>query len=635
MIGWIARVVLVVVLLGIAAAVATPKGRLPLALRGVRKMLRKDAGLKGPEPAEGEPVPAWRKLVALLIVLLAAVTAVAAGEFEFADKVVRGEARAPVSIVTNAAGRAVVDFGRHAFGWLEVKPPRPGDYTLIWGELLDEKGGVQTNAFYTKKEGNIRCACTKGTFATNGWTRIPYAVGNGSAFNKAKTGRFGRVMPFRWLEVAEAPFAFTAENVRQVPIHYPYDMDEESFACDSPELMRVHDFCKHSIRATTYTGKFIDGDRERLPYEADSFITQLSTYAMTSDQTLVRAMADYLAMHTTWPTEWKQFFISIVYADWMRSGETDLVAKHYDRMKRDKLWHHLRRADGLVVTGGPTVRPASDGSTPRDIVDWAMCCRDGFVFCDVNTVVNALHIRNLREMSAMATALGKADDAAAFAADAERTFAAFQAKLWDAAHGRYRDGEGTDHATVQGNAMALACGAVPPDRVAAVADYVAAKGFSCSTYMAQFVLDALFLAGRDREAMALMTSSAPRSWLAMMAKGATVTPEFWDLTMPEKGRIPDMNHAWSTAPLNVINRFVLGVTPLEPGCRKLSVRPRPGNLKRLAGRVPTPRGTLKLTLSAEAGAWQVVLETPVPVRFALAGCERECPSGRTEFSCGF
>lgn len=96
--------------------------------------------------------------------------------------------------------------------------------------------------------------------------------------------------------------------------------------------------------------------------------------------------------------------------------------------------------------------------------------------------------------------------------------------------------------------MALACGVVPPDRVAAVADYVAAKGFSCSTYMAQFVLDALFLAGRDCQAIALMTSSAPRSWLAMMAKGATITPEFWDLTMPEKGRIPDMNHAWSTAP---------------------------------------------------------------------------------------
>ncbi|MBQ0032155.1 MAG: rhamnosidase, partial [bacterium] len=122
-------------------------------------------------------------------------------------------------------------------------------------------------------------------------------------------------------------------------------------------------------------------------------------------------------------------------------------------------------------------------------------------------------------------------------------FSSFQARLWDDECGCYRDGEGSSHATVQGNAMALACGAVPPDRIASVADYVEKKGFSCSTYMAQFVLDSLFLAGRDRAAIALMTSDAHRSWLGMMAKGATITPEFWDLTMSESGRIPDMNHA--------------------------------------------------------------------------------------------
>ena len=547
---------------------------------------------------------------------------------DFTDLVVRGAEQAPMSIATNKAGHAVLDFGRHAVGWLEVRPPAAGDYTFVWGELLDADGGVQTEARYTQREGRIRCAVTKGTFAAQAeWVRIPYRTGNGSAFNTRPVGRFGTVMPFRWLEVAASPFPLTAENVRQVPIHYPYDLEEEAFDCDSSELVRVHDFCKHSVAATTYTGKFIDGDRERLPYEADSFITQLSTYAMTSDDTLVRTMVDYLATHTTWPTEWKQFYISIVYADWMRTGKTDLVAKHYDRMRRDKLWHHLRRADGLLVTRGPTVRPAPDGQLPRDIVDWAICYRDGFVMRDVNTVVNALHLRNLREMAEMADALGKTADAAAFRADAAKTFAAFQATLWDAAHGRYRDGEGTDHATVQGNAMALACGAVPPDRVASGADYVEAKGLSCSTYMAQFVLEALFLAGRDRAALKLMTSSAHRSWLGMMAKGATITPEFWDLTLPEKGRIPDMSHVWSTAPLNVISRFVLGVTPLEPGFARVRVAPQPGGLTRLSGTVPTPRGALRLSLQQTNNVWRVSLDTPVPVTFVFGGTTRSFPPG--------
>ena len=76
MIGWIVRIVLVVACLGAAAAVATPRGRMPLALRGIRKMLRKDACVRDTAKPEGESVAPWRKLLAFVLVLLAAVLAV-------------------------------------------------------------------------------------------------------------------------------------------------------------------------------------------------------------------------------------------------------------------------------------------------------------------------------------------------------------------------------------------------------------------------------------------------------------------------------------------------------------------------------------------------------------------------------
>lgn len=202
----------------------------------------------------------------------------------------------------------------------------------------------------------------------------------------------------------------------------------------------------------------------------------------------------------------------------------------------------------------------------------------------------------------MARAIGETSDADLFETEAVATLAAYQTVFYDTANGRYRDGEGTDHTTVQANAMALACGAVPADRVAAVADYVAAKGFSCSTYMAQFVLEALFRAGRDEAAIGLMSGKDARSWLGMMEKGATVTPEFWDLTMTEPGRVPDMNHAWSTAPLNMISRFVLGVSPSVPGYGAVRIAPQPGPLRRLNAKVPTPRGVVGEDLRFEGGA---------------------------------
>ena len=74
---WIAKIVLVIALLGAAAVVATPKGRLPLALRGVKKMVREDRGETGPDrSAKGEPVSAGRKLLAFILVIAAVVAAV-------------------------------------------------------------------------------------------------------------------------------------------------------------------------------------------------------------------------------------------------------------------------------------------------------------------------------------------------------------------------------------------------------------------------------------------------------------------------------------------------------------------------------------------------------------------------------
>lgn len=73
---WIAKIVLVVSLLGVAAAISTPKGRLPLALRGVRKMMRLDRGEAAMKERDGKPVSSQRKALAFLLILLAVLIAV-------------------------------------------------------------------------------------------------------------------------------------------------------------------------------------------------------------------------------------------------------------------------------------------------------------------------------------------------------------------------------------------------------------------------------------------------------------------------------------------------------------------------------------------------------------------------------
>ena len=75
------RVVAVIGLVVVAAALATPPGKLPLALRGIRRMLRRDLG-ESEMPAEAK-APVWRRALAFLLVLLAAAMALAASHIEF------------------------------------------------------------------------------------------------------------------------------------------------------------------------------------------------------------------------------------------------------------------------------------------------------------------------------------------------------------------------------------------------------------------------------------------------------------------------------------------------------------------------------------------------------------------------
>jgi len=69
----IARLVIVLALLGVAAAIAMPRGRLSLALRGVLTILKRDG--RNVSVGEAKPVSSLRRLFAFVLVLLAVLLA--------------------------------------------------------------------------------------------------------------------------------------------------------------------------------------------------------------------------------------------------------------------------------------------------------------------------------------------------------------------------------------------------------------------------------------------------------------------------------------------------------------------------------------------------------------------------------
>ena len=526
----------------------------------------------------------------------------------------------PVETARNSVGNVVADFGRDAVGWLELDGSAAGTYEIVIGEMRNVRGEV-TNEYAGS---SIRCQRLSGVKPT-GRYRVPMPPDslNLKGWDPKAPAillpeRFGVVFPFRYVEVVSGP----QMELRQMAVNYPIDMNKSSFDCDNADLVRVYEFCKYSILATSFCGVYVDGDRERTPYEADAYINQLDHYAIDDDYSLARKTHEWLMDHSTWPTEWKQHSIKMAWAEWMWTGDTRSLAKFYDRLAKEKLMARFARAsDGLLETGGERKKGAKPGAA--DIVDWLESERDGFCFTPVNAVVNAFYFRNLLELSDIAHALGRDGDATEFAARARDVQASFQKVFFRPDAGLYADGEGTDHCSLHANAAVLAFGLVPDGVCPGIVAFLKRKGLSCSVYFAQYLLEAFCEVGRADLAVELMVSKGNRSWLGMMDFGSTVSMEAWNVKAKPN---LDLNHAWGAAPLNIISRYILGVTPLEAGFKKVAIRPQLGGLKRIAGTVPTALGPVKV----EATTDRLVFTAPAPVEATFCGKSRTFPSGRHE-----
>ena len=410
----------------------------------------------------------------------------------------------------------------------------------------------------------------------------------------------GVITPFRYVEIVGLAKSDPSPTVRQIAFWYPFDDQAADFFSSDPILNSVWELCKYSIKATTYCGIYIDGDRERIPYEADAYLNQLSHYCVDREYALARYSHEYLLEHPTWPTEWKQHSVLMAWADYLNTGDIESLARHYDCLRHQKVLEKFVRSDGLLDT-------SSTENSNQDVIDWPPGERDGYELGAVNTVVNAFHLESLRLMSEIASALGNAEDAAAYHQRATDLRIHFNETFLDKQQRRYIDAEGSTHTSLHANMFPLAFGLVPPEEVGEVADFVEEKGMACSVYGAQYLLEALYRSGRDHSALDLMRSKGPRSWWNMIREGSTITLEAWGAKWKPN---LDWNHAWGAVPSNIIPRYLAGIRPVQPGATEIVVQPQPGNLKHFRVKTPTVRGPVELQYRVVEGGYQLVLVLP-------------------------
>jgi hypothetical protein len=523
----------------------------------------------------------------------------------------------PVAIKSLGKGHSFIDFGKDAFGRLKLTltSENENDTVVIRLGECAKDGRVDRNPGATIRYAEYQLPLMSGTHTYQLKIRPDKRntntdpAANGIGVKPILMPDYtGEVMPFRYCEIEGA----VGEVVRQT-VHYPFDETASMFHSSDTVLNQVWELCKYSVKALSFLGIFVDGDRERIPYEGDMIVGQPTRYAVDRNYEFTRHSLEYLIYSPTWPTEWTMQEVLMIWADYLYTGNPASLQRYYEEWKAKTL-AGLTETNGLISTRTGKLTPEFfksihfKGRGFRDIVDWPTPETDGFVFTDYNTVVNAYHYQSLKWMSAIAGALGKISEQAQFAKDAQRVKNLLNKWMLDPKTGLYHDGIGTNHASLHANIYPLSFGIVPEKNKQKVMDFIRSRGMAGSVYTSQNLLDAVYNAEDADYGLKLLSSTDDRSWYNMIRVGSTLSLEAWDNKYKPN---QDWNHIWGAAAGNIIARKLMGVEPIEPGFKKIRIKPQPATLKQAEINLPSIRGDIHVAFDNNPGE-RFVLEVEIP-----------------------
>ena len=212
----------------------------------------------------------------------------------------------------------------------------------------------------------------------------------------------------------------------------------------------------------------------------------------------------------------------------------------------------------------------------------------------------------------------------------EETAALCEAKVTQLRDAGVPDANGNKRAA----AMLLLSGIAQGDDAAALVKMIKETGAQgMSTFLGFYVLNALSEQHETTAALDIIRTF----WGAMLSRGATTFWEDFSMDWLEgTGRIDELVkpgekdihgdygaycykgfrhslcHGWASGPAAYLSRYVLGVEVLEPGCKKVRIRPDLGDLDFADGTYPTPYGVIRVRHEKDA-AGKIISQIDAPV----------------------
>src|ERR1017187_4944221 len=403
---------------------------------------------------------------------------------------------APVLVTNTAPGTWFIDFGQDAFAYATVHLNGNFGGTSVQASFGELAAGLAVNS---TPPGTVRYGASTFTL-TNGDLIYSVRPPSNSGQTISPPSSYGVVLPFRYFQLVNFPGTLTSADVVQQRLVSEFNTNAASFSSSSTALNQVWNLCRNSMQWLTFDGIYVDGDRERAPYEADTYIHQMSSYGVDREFTMPRCSFEYLTTNPTWPTEWPFHMVFIAWADYQQTGDTYLMTKYYSKLVANCLTNRAR-SDGLIQGFTP-------GSSSGDIIDWPSTDRDSYVWESYDAELNAFYYRCMTIMTQVAQLTGHSADAATFATNAVNVYNAFNTNFWNwsVSTNSYIDGIGTTHRAAHASFFPLAFGLVPATNQAAIDSFLHTKAaVPWSVYGAQYLLEGLFQYGDADYAIRLIS----------------------------------------------------------------------------------------------------------------------------------
>ncbi len=479
-----------------------------------------------------------------------------------------------------AGGGALLDFGTELTGNLEIITPMttekaPPLVRIRFGESVSEAMAELGGDANAQNDHALR----------DQTVRLPWLGKITVGPSGFRFARIDNVDPKNAVHLTEVRAVLLIRDVPQIG----------AFHCDDERLNRIWQVGAYTVQLNMQDYLWDGVKRDRLVWIGDMHPEVATINAVFGFNEVVPRSLD-LTRDVTPPTQWmngissySMWWVLIHEQWWLHHGDEAYLAA-----QKIYLRALLRRLAALV---GPDGHERIDGMR---FLDWPSSPNKQ----GVTAGLQALLVMTLESGARLMTVL---DDAAT-------------AKLCADAAARGHQVVPPVNASKSGAALLALAGMTDAKQTAA--DVLKVGGAkNISTFYGYYVLQALAKAGETDTALDFIS----QYWGAMLDLGATTFWEDFDLAWTDNAaRIDELVpagkkdvhggygaycyigfrhslcHGWASGPTAWLSENVLGITPLEPGFKRVRIAPQLGRLQWAEGAYPTPLGPIKVRHERQA-----------------------------------